>query len=98
MRRSCAQIEIYLERNEQMAKKKTATKKGRQMVKRKKAAKKPKPIAAKKPLEYKHITVEIAFTDGGITTATFYKLADCFRYIEQVVTEDYADSIRVELF
>ena len=68
------------------------------MAKKKTTAKKPKPTTANNPLKYKQMTVEIAFTDGGVNTATFYSPADCFRYIERTVTEHYADSVRVELF
>ena len=52
----------------------------------------------KKALRYKQMTAEITFTDGEIKTLTFYKPADCFRNIERIVSEHYADSIRVELF
>ena len=48
--------------------------------------------------KYKQMTVEILFTDGELKTVTFYKPADCFRYIERTVCEEYADSVRVELF
>ncbi len=68
------------------------------MAKKKKTIKKPEPTTANKPLKYKQMTVEIAFTDGGIETVTFYSPAEFFRYIERTVTEHYADSVRVELF
>jgi len=49
-------------------------------------------------LKYKQITVEFAFTDGGTETVTFYSPADCFRYVERRVCEQYTNSVRVELF
>ena len=50
------------------------------------------------PLKYKQMTVEIGFTDGGIKTVTYYSLSDCFRDIERIVGEHYANSVRIELF
>ena len=49
-------------------------------------------------VKYKHMSVEIGFTDGEVGTATFYSLGDCFRYVERAVGEHYADRVRVELF
>ena len=65
---------------------------------KKKAAKKQESVAVASPLKYKQLTVEFAYTDGGIETVTFYSPSDCFRYIERAVTEHYADSVRIELF
>ncbi len=70
------------------------------MAEKKKAKKKKQsePTAAVSRLKYKQITVEFAFTDGGIETVTFYSPADCFRYIERTISEQYTNSVRVELF
>ena len=81
MWRPYEQVEIYLERIRQMAKRKTR-----------------ESADAGMPLRYKQITVEIMYTDGEIATATFYKVSDCFGYIERTVSERYANSVRIELF
>ena len=52
----------------------------------------------KTPIRYKHMTIEILFTDGQVKTATFYDLKDLLNYIEQTVAICYTDSIRIELF
>lgn len=68
------------------------------MAKKKKTAKQPEPTVAVSRTKYKQITVEFAFTDGGTETVTFYSPVDCFRYIERTVSEQYTNSVRVELF
>jgi len=68
------------------------------MGKKQKKVKQPGPAAAVSRLKYKQITVEFAFTDGEKETVTFYSPADCFRYIERRVCEQYTNSVRVELF
>ena len=68
------------------------------MAKKKKAKKKKQPVKAEGQVRYKQMTTELLFTDGEIKTVTFYKSAECFRFIERAVCEHYADTVRVELF
>ena len=49
-------------------------------------------------VRYKQMTAEIAFTDGGVETVTFYDVGECFDYVREAVKGNYADSVRVELF
>ena len=56
------------------------------------------PLPEKELIKYKQMTVEIMYTDGEITTATFYDLKDCCRHIERLAAEHYTDRVRIELF
>ena len=63
---------------------------------KKMAAKKRKKAGGK--IKYKQITVETFYTDGQRELANFSEPDKFFRHIERKVSEDYIDSIRVELF
>ena len=68
------------------------------MAKKKKVCKRGKVSATEDAVKYTTITAEVFFADGERQTATFYKLSDMLKYVNQTAGERYADSVRIELF